>query len=504
MKKLSRIVLALSIAFTIIGCNEQVIEKVESKEPEAYSTERSQELAQMALMGNYKISEENAAEALLYFLVSKDSENGRAASTNAYELEKINTATIEFAEISNSVNSTSRNSSVEEYDDIDFYLYQINNSVTDTSGYAVLSNDKRIGEIISVVDDSEFSEDISDNPFMQLFCMGLEDYLEETSDIWNSLTDDDLDIAAERAAIDPVKIVDEGGWSFIEWKRNKGNIKYELKTNWNQNDSPYNNCIVSIIGGNSRYAGCGAVAVAQIMAFHEWPKNCTSANYNRIKSKWNPARNWNGTYNWSLLKSVGSPASYISNPSELQMQIGALMFDVAEGCNSSYYSNSTTVTPSNCMNFLVSSGYMYDASLEYNYNTIQNSIDNGRPVILYGYSRKEWKTITYKVLWWSWTKKELLNDGGHYFIADGYYNMSCTAVKGNERASFTYDFVHCNAGLGGHANGYYLTNVFNMKDRHLIGDDDYINQHLARSEEVDYGEKNYRIDVRQITNIKRR
>ena len=149
------------------------------------------------------------------------------------------------------------------------------------------------------------------------------------------------------------------------------------------------------------------------MAFHEWPKNCTSTNYSRIKNEWNYARNWNGVYNWSLLKSVESPSYYYSNPSELQMQIGALMFDVAEGCKSSYYSNKTSASAGNCMNFLDASGYKYDSETDYSYNAIMNSIDNGCPVILYGYSKKEVKSVTYKFLWWSWQKDELVNTNGH-------------------------------------------------------------------------------------------
>ena len=516
MKKTTRIVLALVAAVTLFGCKGQVSEKSVENDFEFTNLERKQELAQLALLGDYKVSEETAADSLLSFLISKDSENGRAASISDYRLEKIDTATIDCSGITKSIN---RSSSIEEYEDVDFYLYQINNSVTDKSGYAVLSNDRRIGEVISVLDDSEFSEDISDNTFMQIVCVGLQNYVGDTAEVWNSLTEDDLNIAAERSSKTPEDTVKEGGWTYSRWNRNpeKGNTKYILKTKWDQNDSPYNNCIVDVLGGDAYYAGCGAVAVAQIMAFHEWPKNCTSANYSRIKNGWYRARNWNGVYNWKLLKSVESPSSYFTNPSELQIQIGALLFDVAEGCKSSYDEDGTSTISADRLSFLNSIGYTYDSETDYSYDAIKTSINNGRPVMLRGYSIKNTKTetvdIPHRFLWWKWTTQETRTttsyEGGHCFIVDGYFNMSCTATKGAESVSISKDFVHCNPGWGGINNGYYISGVFDMRDNHFIADeneilDDMNNSRSSKTKSDNLGDNNYGFNIHQVTNIRKK
>ncbi len=516
MKKLSKIVLALVAAVTLFGCKGQTNDSISKTDIETTNLERKQELAQQALMGDYKVSEEAAAESLLSFLVGKDSENERAASTSNYKLEKIDTATVTCPE---NTKNTNRNSSVEEYDDVDFYLYQIGNSSNENIGYAVLSNDRRIGEVISVLDDSEFSEDISKNPFMQIFCAGLENYVDDTAEIWNSLTDDDLNTAAERASKTPEDTVKEGGWTYSGWSRNpaNGNTKYILKTKWDQNDSPYNDCIVDVISGDAYYAGCGAVAVAQIMAFHEWPKNCTSANYSRIKNGWYRASNWNGVYNWKLLKSVESPSSYFSNPSDLQIQIGALLFDVAEGCKSSYDEDGTSTTSANRLSFLNSIGYTYDSETDYSYEAIKTSINNGCPVMLRGYSEKNTKTETvdvpHRFLWWTWTTQETHTttnyENGHCFIVDGYFNMSCTATKGTNSVNISKDFVHCNPGWGGLNNGYYLSGVFDMRDNHFIADeneilDDMQNSRSSKTSSEDLGDNNYGFNIHQVTNIRRK
>ena len=227
MKVLEKIVMRLFVAITLFGCKEQIDVNIAKNYFETTNLERKQELAQLALVGNYIVSEAEATDSLLSFLVGKDSENGRSVFASNYKLEKIGMITIECSE---SVINNSRSSSVEKYDDVDFYLYQINNTSTELSGYAVLSNDRRIGEIISIVEDSKFSEDISGNPFMQFFCTGLENYLKNTAVIWNSLTDDDLKKTAERASITFEDTIKEGGWTYDQWERNKGNIKNELKT----------------------------------------------------------------------------------------------------------------------------------------------------------------------------------------------------------------------------------------------------------------------------------
>jgi hypothetical protein len=82
--------------------------------------------------------------------------------------------------------------------------------------------------------------------------------------------------------------------------------------------------------------------------------------------------------------------------------------------------------------------------------------------------------------------------------------MSCTVTKGQKSDNITDDFVHCNPGWGGNKNGYYLSNVFDMRNGHLIGDDAFIDSHLARMQDIDLGDKNYRFGVRQITNIRKR
>lgn len=178
-------VLSVMLLF-ILGCKNQI-------QTENFTNEnRRTELSQIAVLGNYKVSEDDLVANLSSFLQEKE-ENSRSAISNSYNFTKLDSAKIEYEK-----KSSNRAATVEEYEDSEFYLYQIENQNLNTLGYAVLSNDKRIGEIISIVDNSEFSSDITDNFFMQMFCLVLESYINETVEIWNSLTEEDLSTAQQQ------------------------------------------------------------------------------------------------------------------------------------------------------------------------------------------------------------------------------------------------------------------------------------------------------------------
>ena len=83
-------------------------------------------------------------------------------------------------------------------------------------------------------------------------------------------------------------------------EKNYGNTKCILPINWNQNPSPFNDCIIAVKGGDAYYVGCGAIQVAQIMAFHKYAKTTISPNINTIKNKWSLAKNWDGKYDFDI------------------------------------------------------------------------------------------------------------------------------------------------------------------------------------------------------------
>ena len=444
MKKLKKIVLALIIAVSLFGCKNQMDGKSINDLPENYNKERKQQLAELAVIGNYSLSEDEVTSNLFSFLSGKEDLN-RAAVTEQYSIKKIDSETISLANVQIAEN---RSAFLEKYDDVDFYLYQISGTNDENLGYAVLTNDRRIGEIISITDNYEFHSDISKVPFMQMFCLKLENYINETAEIWNSLTDDDLEEA--RAAYSD--LVTSGNYTFDVLKYNTGNISHLLTTEWDQRE-PYNEAI-KVLKGDNYPAGCGTIAVAQVMAFHEYPKSCSDNIKNELKSKWPPASSWDGNYDWNKIK-ADPLGLYLSKDGEVM--IGALMYQVAEGIKSTYDTSGTGSYETDYPSFLTSIGYTTDSVQSYSFSGIYDSINNGCPVIIAGDAIKNIEE--HRFLWWSW-ETVTGYEPGHAWVIDGYCNLKCTATNDNDVQTFTTNFVHCNFGWANGCNGYYIDNVF--------------------------------------------
>ena len=449
MKKIKIVLLIFVVSAIAISCGNQSLEKVNDFEPKYNNSERRHELAEIAVIGNYILTENEVSSSLLSFLSSKNTTENRAAVAERYKIALIDSEKISLPNVNLPKN---RSVSIKEYDDTTFYLYQYSDNYTEEAGYALLSNDRRIGEILAVLDDnSDFNEDISDSPFMQFFCMNLENYVEQTSEIWNSLTDDDLIKA--RSSISDIVSSKKYNYSIIGY--NYGNISNLLTTKWDQSN-PYNSAISSIKGAEYP-TGCTATAMCQIMAFYEYPKICTGTIKNELNKNWGPASNWDGNYDWKIMKSMPKAKNLSSTG---RMMVGSLMYQIAEELESNYGSNGTGVAIEKNAPYLRRLGYQCDEFASYSFDLAKKSIDNGCPVFIVGWSTKILKE--HKFLWWHWETVERYSDG-HTWVIDGYYNMKCTATNRNDSTdiqTFTTDFVHCNIGWGGAKDGYYADRIF--------------------------------------------
>lgn len=453
VKKFSKAVL-LFFVIIFTGCNNY-FEILSSRRSFAYSSDRKDQLIEIALTNKWKSSDQEVQDALLA-VFKNESRFAKGMLTQITKIDESSmTIPVPF--------SRNRSAIMEECNKVNFGLYFL--ETENKNWYAITSDDKRVGNVLALIE-SEFSRDISDNDFSIMFAERLNNYILNVADEWNSLTADDISDYKARSAYKD--IVNNGNYTYSAWKKNYGNTKCQIPVNWNQRPSPFNNCIVAVIGGDAYYVGCGAVQVAQIMAYHKYIKENTSPNFNLIKSKWAQAGNWDGKYDFDVLTSVKYPYSYF--PEKVRTQLGAFLFDVAEGCKSEYKSNETITYENNRLSYLKSQGYAYSCTSDYSFENIKTSIDAGCPVPICGYSKKTVTTTTHRFLWWTWTTSNTWYSGGHAFIIDGYYNMSCTATDGTNTITISDNFVHCNPGWGGFGNGYYLDDVFNFGVGALVDD----------------------------------
>lgn len=366
-----------------------------------------------------------------------------------------------------------------------FSVYQFDAPDEEDNKFVITSNDLRIGEIIAICDGS-FEDDISDNPAMQIVAAGLEDYINNTIEEYNSISNQmDTSRSSSNA-----HYFQSPEYKVTKSIANSGFMYNQVITKWNQ-DAPYNDCIKAI-EGKAYPAGCGVVALAQLCTHWKYPKRCSDSVYNKIKSKWSEAAGWDGVYDYYNMKFVNhyeyapyaeylTPANkekkvetkygkMIENLSdEGRMNIGALMYDIGKNVNVTYSMDGSGVNTKDAINWLRSVGYNCSDECDYDFDKIKYSIDRGHPVYTIGYRTREKEYVEYEFLWWSWkSKKEYYYTykNGHVWIIDDYANLTCTVeytVDGKKKEDkFVDDLVHCNFGWGGKYNGYYLNGLFDL------------------------------------------
>jgi len=181
-------------------------------------------------------------------------------------------------------------------------------------------------------------------------------------------------------------------------------------TAWGQG-SPYNCKLAQDCPTKSdgRYdAGCGVVAIAQAMAYYE------------------PSLIINGTpINWKELKRTNKINS--SSPKTVKNQVGYLMKWIGEKVGATYTCSGTTTKRNSIVTALNLVGMKCDNRIDWNWNTIYQSLKQGKLVHA--------DAITEK-------------NKGHAWIIDGF-------LIGNMPDSTDLVSVHINMGWGGSDNGYY-------------------------------------------------
>lgn len=168
-------------------------------------------------------------------------------------------------------------------------------------------------------------------------------------------------------------------------------------TTWGQG-YPYN-----IKCPNYSVAGCVAIAVSQILAYHEVPSNL----------------NWNSILSNSVITSTSDPT--------VIDQVGSLIYEVGVKLNTNYgiieSSAPSTYIPSTLSSYGLSCGGVIPFSIE----DSKFSLQNAGPFIIGAQSAS----------------------GGHMWICDGWRRH----IYDN---STYYDYLNMNWGWNGSSNGFYL------------------------------------------------
>ena len=262
-------------------------------------------------------------------------------------------------------------------------------NVGQQDGFVIVSGDDRAPEILGYSDSGAFDEqNVPDN--MKAWLQGYASEIQQ------------LDRAETAAARSSVR---EASWAAIEPL---------IQTKWDQH-SPYNDNL------NGCVTGCVATAMAQVMYYHRWPQEATTAipAYGSRSSL--PAT----SFDWSSMKTVytGAESTTANEAVAKLMQYCGYSVEMSYGTGSSSASERMAATA-------LTSYFDYDEGVRY-LERIYYTID-------------EWETIIYEELR---NNRPVLYGGstvsgsGHEFVCDGY--------DGN-------GLFHFNWGWGGRYNGFFV------------------------------------------------
>jgi len=221
-----------------------------------------------------------------------------------------------------------------------------------------------------------------------------------------------------------------------------------LRTKWNQSVSPYNDLCYN--NGEQCPAGCGPIAVAQLLMSNQYPSNITI----------------NGQpFSWNLL----SQCYYGRIPSySARLEAARFVYHVGQYMHVTYDTQGSSTSSINIPPLLNYLGYQSISLQSFSLSAARNMVYNNQ---LAFYMRGQ----------------NAVSNWGHALVIDGWneytvrtWNCYYDTHGGTDMeildrvllSSETYTKMHCNFGWGGLCDGYYAYNVFDTTKRLFGGNID--------------------------------
>ncbi|MFV0392583.1 MAG: C10 family peptidase [Paludibacteraceae bacterium] len=333
----------------------------------------------------------------------------------------------------------------------DSLLYVVD--FADNEGSAVLAADSRISEsVIAITEEGSVTEEIH-----LLYESGV-DYGDECLQNFNLYNQEENDYYVAREA--PVALqycynyAEEciAGGSFGgganntivntvtgSWTVNE-KIYPKLKTAWHQR-SPFNDAVPQ-----TRWffwqsykrgpAGCVPIAIAQIMAYHEFPKNLTCNGY---------------VIDWTGVKDICTIYYKLKKGTAYdEAAVAQLVSNIGGWCSTIYSPDWGFALPRKARDCMSTFGYR-NVVRDYGYSEtkVMDMLRNDNPVFIAAISNVV---------------------GGHAWVIDGFIDRNRLKKGYNSAGSLvsttteTQKLIHCNFGWkDGVCNGYYTSGIFNTK-----------------------------------------
>ena len=293
----------------------------------------------------------------------------------------------------------------------------------ENEGFAIMSGDDRVEPLLALTFKGELTPETEiDNPGFEIAYEKMEDYyVQQVSS--RIIEGPSITIPPKDSLPDP--IINEE-FDTINLPMGPCTVK------WGQ-EAPYNEYCYDQYGYEAT-AGCAAVALAQFMAIYKYP-----ASYKYFSTSVPEIYNWD-----DMISNERSP--------EGTDQIARLIYSLGKPNNlCMIYRRKTNggsgSEPANVHRTLVNFGYTGGDLIDYDADSVILELANGHPIILRGKTSSGAGHI-----WLGHGLMKRIRTESHYHLSLGWITFD----------PFETYYILCNWGWTGDADGYYLSNVFNV------------------------------------------
>ena len=301
-------------------------------------------------------------------------------------------------------------------------------------GSAIMSADKRMEPIYAILDKTKISAE-------QLICAttrsssdegeNIEDYI---LGLLNSAIQYDIQEVGQRALpIMPIIPRDEL-WDVTTVTNRQDPL---MNTSWHQGE-PFNNSYPICDNTGERYAaGCGPIALAQIIYCNKFPNTIGSL-----------------TFSWNLLEQYEDDNNSPSTTATIE--VASFVYKIKEESGASYATNGATgLNISDARKFMRDIGYRNTSVVEYSLSNVITMVHSRKlPVYIRGTNQFN-----------SSDRHAWVIDGCNVYKIDHWVRRYIDAITYNEFIEDTsyYNLLHCNFGWGDEDdwNGDYTSYIFN-------------------------------------------
>jgi hypothetical protein len=366
--------------------------------------------------------------------------------------------------------------------DLPFYRYTTRDPATNTTGMMIVSGDKRLGGVLAYIEDDADNPDPASDAFMGMIISNLAAYTQTVIDEYNSVSPEEIEAVLQKADGKTIALsASVSPWSV---SRNTEIVTVQTpflplthQTQWDQGEGYWG--ILNIAEGRTAsLAGSAAVAMGQIMAYHEWPEACSiqASIHNPFKSG-SYGSLATVVYDWDAMKAVSRVSDEMTNNG--QLGVNTLLYEAGKNAEADYGTNGA-VKIENILGAFAKMGYDTSRSTlrDYSYEAIVTSITHYQPVIVSAAAIQNTVTETWTTTehcWldiFHWFDKEIPHSKSwlapsdyHFWVIDDYETRATvdtvTTAYGVKETKREADYVHCNFGEGGSKNGWYPDRMFN-------------------------------------------